>query len=126
MPASTGPRCCNRTEGNHHDRAGSHMGTGTNAVSTPSTGCVPHLAKLETHRFVGAQAATVAQLGVALWDELGCDAGADDAAAMALADHLTRARQQAPGAVALVIEQAPDRALGLFPVGRPAVIRNAG
>jgi hypothetical protein len=43
-------------------------------------------ANLETHRAVGPPAAVAAQLGVALWRELGCDAGADDAAAEALAD----------------------------------------
>ena len=66
-----------------------------------------HLANLETHLVVGAPAAAVAQLGVVLWHELGSDAGVDDAAAEALADRLTRAGQQAPGAAALVTEQAP-------------------
>jgi hypothetical protein len=52
-------------------------------------------ANLETHRVVGSQAAAAAQLGLALWHELGCDAGADDVAKEALADRLTRADQQA-------------------------------
>jgi hypothetical protein len=43
-------------------------------------------ANVETHGVVVAQAAVTAQLRVALWHELGCDAGADDAAAEALAD----------------------------------------
>jgi hypothetical protein len=74
-----------------------------------------HLANLETHLVVGAPAAAVAQLGVVLWHELGSDAGVDDAAAEALADRLTRAGQQAPGAAALVTEQAPVPALGSLP-----------
>jgi hypothetical protein len=40
--------------------------------------------------------------------------GADGAAAKALADHLTDARQQVP-ALAQVNEQGPDRALGSLP-----------
>ncbi len=54
------------------------------------------VANFETHCVVGSPAAVAAQLGVAPWHELGCDAGANDSAAEALADRLTRAGQQAP------------------------------
>ena len=47
-----------------------------------------------------------------LWQELGCDAGADDAAAEALADRLTHEASKHPGAAALVTEQTPGPALG--------------
>ena len=78
------------------------------------------LAKLETDGVVGSPAAVIAQLGVVLRRELGCDAGADDAAAEALADRVTRAGSKHRGAVALVTEQAPARALRALPVERDA------
>ena len=65
------------------------------------------LANLETRPVVGDPAAVDDQLGFPLWQELGCEPGAGDAAATAHADRLTRASQQAPGAVALVTEQTP-------------------
>ena len=91
------------------------------------------VANLETHRVVGSPAAVAAQLGVAPWHELGCDAGADGSAAEALADRVTRAGQQAPGAAALVTEQAPVPALGSLPSRtklrqrrRPSTVTAAG
>ena len=73
------------------------------------------LANLETHRVVGSPAAVVAQLGVALRREPGCDAGAVEAAAEALADRLTRAGSKHRGAAAPVTEQVPARALRALP-----------
>ena len=64
---------------------------------------------------MGSPTAVVAQLGVALRRELGCDAGAVEAAAEALADRLTRAGSKHRGAAALVTEQVPARALRALP-----------
>ena len=44
-------------------------------------------ANLGTHRVVGSPAAAADEVRVALWDEPGCDAGADCGAAKVLADH---------------------------------------
>ncbi len=52
-------------------------------------------ANLETRRVVHLGAAIADQRGVLVWHEFECDADADDAAAEALADRLTRAGQQA-------------------------------
>ncbi|HUO73392.1 MAG TPA: hypothetical protein VMU39_21660 [Solirubrobacteraceae bacterium] len=46
-----------------------------------------------------------------IWHELEWDAGADGATANALADTVTRAGSKRPGAVALMTEQPPARAL---------------
>ena len=75
----------------------------------------PRFAKLETHGVAGSPAAVVAQLGVVLRRELGCNRGAVEAAAEALADRSTRAGSKHRGAVALVTDQAPARALRALP-----------
>lgn len=69
---------------------------GAEASLTSARGVDLLFANLETHCVVGSPAAIAAQLGVVLWHVLGCDARADDAAAEALANRLTRAGQQAP------------------------------
>ncbi len=73
-----------------------HTRTETKQARPSRPGGDLSFANLETHCVVGSPAAVAAQLGVVLWHVLGCDAGADDAAAEALANRLTRAGQQAP------------------------------
>ena len=64
------------------------------------------IANLETGRAGGSPAAVADQRGVALWHELGCGVGRRRCGPKALADRLTCAGEQTPGAVALVTERA--------------------
>jgi hypothetical protein len=83
-------------ERNRSNRSGRELRALMKASVVPAAAIDLLLANLETHCVVGSPAAVAAQLGVVLWHVLGCDAGADDAAAEALANRLTRAGQQAP------------------------------
>ena len=105
------PRYRNRTDGATRAITSTRTCGNTNAGLDQPRPTVALLAKLETQRVVGSPAAVVAQLGVALRREPGCDAGAVEAAAEALADRLTRAGSKHRGAAAPVTEQVPARAL---------------
>ena len=111
------PRYRNRTDGATRAITSTRTCGNTNAGLDQPRPTVALLAKLETQRVVGSPAAVVAQLGVALRREPGCDAGAVEAAAEALADRLTRAGSKHRGAAAPVTEQVPARALRALRVG---------
>jgi hypothetical protein len=68
---------------------------------------LPQFANLETCRAGGSPAAIADQRGVALCHELGCGVEHRRCSPKALADRLTCAGEQTPGAVALVTERAP-------------------
>ena len=63
---------------------------------------VSQIAKLATRRVIDAQAAAASQVGVALWQERGCDAAAGSEVANVLADRVTVAASKRSGALALI------------------------